>query len=90
VVDTDDLPDMFGLRRRVLLTGIVALLLFFTAAYVLTAVRASSLWLVPVLVLLHVLVTRPMLRPVREMTRLRRRLAYQAFLEQRGGQDGQP
>ena len=79
----DDVPDVLALRRRVLLAGLVTLVLFFTVAYVLTALDASSWWLLPAVVLLYVLVVRPLLAPVREVVRLRRRLAYQAFLEQR-------
>jgi small-conductance mechanosensitive channel len=78
-----DLPDVLALRRRVLLAGLVSLVLFLTVGYVLTALDASSWWLVPAVVLLYVLVVRPLLAPVREVVRLRRRLAYQAFLEQR-------
>lgn len=76
-------PDPYALRRRVLLTGVVTLVLFLTAGYLVTAAEASSLWLLPALALIWVLVVRPMMRPVREATALRRRLAYQAYLAQR-------
>ncbi|HEU0103760.1 MAG TPA: hypothetical protein VFR07_15680 [Mycobacteriales bacterium] len=81
------LLDVGALRRRVLLAAVVTFVLFLTAAYVLTALEASSLWLVLVVALLWVLVVRPMMRPVREATALRRRLAYRAYLAQRD-QDG--
>ncbi len=77
-------PDPTALRRRVLLTAGVTLLLFLTTTYVLTALELSSLWLVPVMLLVWTGVVRPLMRPVREATALRRRLAYQAFLDQRG------
>lgn len=78
-------PDPMALRRRVLLAGVVTLVLFLTTAYAITALRASSLWLLPALAVLWVLVVRPLMRPVRDATRLRRRLAYQAFLDGREG-----
>ncbi|MDP9497463.1 MAG: hypothetical protein M3P46_07345 [Actinomycetota bacterium] len=76
-------PDPLALRRRVLLTGVVSMVLFLTAAYVLTALQLSDVWLLPALVLLWVLVVRPMMAPVRAAVRLRRRLAYAAFLDAR-------
>ena len=76
-------PDPMALRRRVLLAGVVTLVLFLTTAYVLTALQASSLWLLPALAVLWVLVVRPLMRPVRDATALRRRLAFQAYLDQR-------
>lgn len=80
--------DPRGLRRRVVVTGLLTFALFLVLAYVLTAFDLSQAWLVPGLVVLWLLVTRPLLAPVREVTGLRRRLAYQAYLEQRGRQDG--
>ena len=77
------LLDVAALRRRVLLTAVVTFVLFLTAAYVLTALDASSAWLVLVVALLGLLVVRPMTAPVREALALRRRLAYQAYLDQR-------
>lgn len=75
--------DPLALRRRVLLTGVVTLVLFLTTAYAVSALAVSSGWLLLGLALIWGLVVRPMMRPVREATRLRRRLAYQAFLDQR-------
>ena len=77
-------PDVLALRRRVLLRGFVTLVLFLTVAYVLTALEASTLWLLPVMVVVWVVVVRPLMAPVRAATRLRRDLAFQAFLESRG------
>ncbi len=82
-VGDEDYPvvDMLGLRRRVLAAGVTTLVLFLVAAYLLTVIGASDLYLLVVVVVIYLLVTRPLMRPVREMTRLRRRLAYQAFLD---------
>ena len=83
--------DVLALRRRVLLTAAVTMVLFFTAAYVMTALDVSSLWLLPVMVVVWVAVVRPLMAPVRAATRLRRQLAFQAFLdtrEQEGGGRG--
>ena len=79
----DDRPvvNMLGLRRRVLAAGVVTLGLFFAIAYLLTAVGANDAYVLLAVVLIYVLVTRPLMKPVRDMTRLRRRLAYQAFLD---------
>lgn len=74
-------PDTFALRRRVLLTGVVTLALFLGYGYLLAAVEASQWWVLPGIVILYVVVVRPLMRPVREAVQLRRRLAYQAYLE---------
>lgn len=80
-----DTPDVLALRRRVLLTGLLTAVLFFALAYVLTALDAAS-WTFPVLlVVLYLLVVRPLMRPVREATALRRRLARQAWLDHKEG-----
>ena len=78
-----DAPDPDALRRRVLLAGAVALGSFFVLGYVLTAIGAPPWLLLPALFLVLVLVVRPIMAPVLAASRLRRRLAYQAFLEQR-------
>lgn len=80
--------DPLALRRRVLLAGAVALLSFFVLGYVLTAIAAPPWLLLPALLLVAVLVVRPLMAPVFAANRLRRRLAYQAFLEQREGGRG--
>lgn len=81
-------PDTYALRRRVLLTGALALGLFLGYGYLLAALEADQLWVLPGVVILYVVVVRPLLRPVREAVQLRRRLAYQAFLEQRAHDRG--
>ena len=73
--------DMLGLRRRVLAAGVVTLGLFVAIAYLLTTLGVNDGYVLLAVVLIYVLVTRPLMKPVREMTKLRRRLAYQAFLE---------
>ena len=84
----DSLLDSYALRRRVLLTGVVCLVLFLALAWSITWLGVSDAWLVIGVVLLHLLVARPLMRPVREALALRRRLAYDAFLEQRRDQQG--
>ena len=83
LADHDDRPvvDMAGLRRRVLAAGVVTLGLFVSIAYLLTTLGVNDGYVLLAVVLIYVLVTRPLMKPVREMTKLRRRLAYQAFLE---------
>ena len=76
-------PDPAALRRRVLLTAVLTLGAYLTTAYVLSVTGAPSWLLLPALVLIAVLVVRPLMAPVFAANRLRRRLAYQAFLEQR-------
>ncbi|MCW2608286.1 MAG: hypothetical protein JWO60_2979 [Frankiales bacterium] len=79
--------DAAALKRRVLLTAVLTLVLFVTATYVHTALGVSDLWLAPVVVLLYLLVVRPLMAPVRAASRLRRDLAYQAWLDMRAEQD---
>ena len=76
-------PDPQALRRRVLGTAVLTLAAFLAISYVISALGVSSGWLLPCLVLLWLLVVRPLLAPVRAANTLRRRLAYQAFLDQR-------
>ena len=76
--------DPMALRRRVLLTGVLTLGSYVALAYVLAALQAPQWFLLVGLVLLAVLVVRPLMRPVFAADRLRRRLAYQAFLDARG------
>ncbi|MGZ6793082.1 MAG: hypothetical protein ACXVFV_09020 [Mycobacteriales bacterium] len=76
-------PDTYALRRRVLLTGVVALLLFFVTAYAITWLGVSDAWLLIAMALEYLLVVRPLMHPVREALALRRRLAYQAYLDER-------
>ena len=83
MTDPSDL-DAGTLKRRVLLAAVLTLVLFVTASYVVSALGVGQGWLLAVLVLLYVGVTRPLMAPVREASALRRRLAYQAYLEGRG------
>lgn len=77
-------PDTVALRRRVLLVGLLTLALFLTLAYTIAWLEVSDAWLVVGTVLLYLVVVRPLMHPVREAVRLRRRLAYQAWLDEQG------
>ena len=79
------LLDVAALQRRVLLTAALTLTLLLAAGVVMSSVSAPGWVIVPVTVLLVAGVVRPMMRPVRAAVRLRRELAYLAFLEQRRG-----
>lgn len=87
-----DAPDTFALRRRVLLTGVVALVLYVTGLVLLDALGAPSLAALLVAAVIYVVVIRPMMRPVREAVALRRRLAFLAWSEAReaGTLDDEP
>jgi O-antigen/teichoic acid export membrane protein len=76
-------PDTYALRRRVLLVGLVSLLLFFAVAYAIAWLEVSDAWLIIGMALIYLLVVRPLMQPVREAVRLRRRLAYQAYLDEK-------
>ena len=77
-------PDTYALRRRVLLAGLVSLVLWLSLAWTIAWLEVSDAWLVIGTVLLYLLVTRPLMHPVREAVKLRRRLAYQAWLDEKG------
>ena len=72
-------PDPEALRRRVLLAGAVALGAFFVLGYVLTAVGAPPVLLLPALLLVVLLLVRPIMAPVLQADRERRRRAYASF-----------
>jgi type IV secretory pathway TrbD component len=76
-------PDPAALRRRVLLTGLLTLALFLVVAYVVSSAGASDWWLVIAMVAVYGAVIRPLMAPVRNASRLRRSLAYQAFLDRK-------
>ena len=76
-------PDTFALRRRVLVVGFVAVLLFIAASWTVAWLEVDDAWLLIVMALLYLAVIRPLMRPVRDAIKLRRRLAYQAWLETR-------
>ena len=80
-------PDPGALRRRVLLTGVLALALYVVALFVLDSFGAPSWYALVAAALIWFFVVRPLMQPVRDAVRLRRRLAYQAWLEQREEQD---
>lgn len=86
-MDEPGLVNTSALRRRVLLTGVVCLVLFLLLAYAIAWLEVADAWLMLSVGLLYLLVARPMLRPVREAIALRRRLAYDAYLDQRSDRD---
>ena len=79
------LLDVTTLQRRVLLTGVVTMVLFLAAGVALSSLELPGWYVLPIAVLLYAFVVRPMMQPVRDAVRLRRSLAYQAFLDQRRG-----
>ena len=82
-----DTPDVAALKRRVLLTGVLTLLTWVSAVVVLDALGLGPFFAVVAAVLIYLLVVRPLMRPVRDAVRLRRRLAYQAWLDSRDDAD---
>jgi type IV secretory pathway TrbD component len=81
-VDTSPVaPDPSALRRRVLLTGLLTFALFLVIAFVVATAGVSDWWLVIAMVAVYGAVIRPLMAPVRNASRLRRSLAYQAFLD---------
>ncbi|HTL24703.1 MAG TPA: hypothetical protein VL281_11790 [Mycobacteriales bacterium] len=77
-------PDVNALKRRVLLTGLLSLVLFFATGWAVAALDVAGAWFLIALALEYLLVVRPLMRPVREAVKLRRRLAYQAWLDEKG------
>jgi hypothetical protein len=76
-------PDVAALQRRVLLTAALTLGTWVVALVVLDALGLGPLFAVLAAVVIYVVVVRPLMRPVRDAVRLRRRLAHQAWLERR-------
>ncbi len=76
-------PDTYALRRRVLLTAVVAMALFLAIGWVIAWLEVDEAWLLICMALLYLLVVRPMLKPVRDAIKLRRRLAYSAYLAEK-------
>ena len=76
-------PDSYALRRRVLLTAVVGFVLFLAIGWVVAWLHVADAWLLIGMALVYLLVVRPMLRPVREAIKLRRRLAYSAYLAEK-------
>jgi hypothetical protein len=85
---TFEVPDTYALRRRVLLAGVLSLLLFLAVAYSIAWLEVADAWLLIAMALIYLLVTRPLMRPVRDAIKLRRRLAYEAWRDERGPTDG--
>jgi hypothetical protein len=87
-----DTPDTAALRRRVLLTGVLTLAAWIGVVVLLDALRLGPFFAVLAAAILYLLVIRPLMRPVRDAVKLRRRLAYQAWLDGRdetgGGERG--
>ncbi len=81
-------PDTYALRRRVLLVAACVLPLYFASAFLITWLGVSDAWLLVALALIYLLVARPLMRPVRDAIALRRRLAYQAWLDEKGRTEG--
>jgi hypothetical protein len=81
-------PDAGALKRRVLWVGVLSLVLWFSLAWTIAWLEVADAWLLIGTVLLYLLVTRPLMHPVREAVKLRRRLAYQAWLDEKGDQSG--
>lgn len=80
-------PDVGALRRRVLLAGVVTFALYLASTVVVFALNVSSLWLLLAILVIFLAVTRPLMSPVFAALRLRRRLAFRAFLEMREEQE---
>ena len=76
-------PDTYALRRRVLLTGVVGLVLFLVLGWFVAWLGVAEAWLLIAMAIVYFAVLRPMMRPVREAIRLRRRLAYSAYLAEK-------
>lgn len=81
-------PDTYALRRRVLLIAVLVVPLWLAASFTIYWLGVSDAWLLVVIALLYLTVIRPLMRPVRDAIRLRRRLAYDAWLEERRRQEG--
>lgn len=77
-------PDTNALKRRVLWTGLLSLVLFFATGWTVTKLDVSQAWFLIALVIEYLLIVRPLMHPVREAIKLRRRLAYQAWLDEKG------
>lgn len=76
-------PDPSSLRRRVLLTGLLSFPLFVAVAYLVASSGLPDWCLLVGVALVYAVLIRPMMRPVRAASKLRRSLAYQAFLDAR-------
>jgi hypothetical protein len=77
-------PHTNALKRRVLCVGVLSFALWLSLAWTIAWLEVSDAWLVIGTVVLYLLITRPLMHPVREAIKLRRRLAYQAWLDEKG------
>ena len=82
------LLDSGALKRRVLLSGLLTLVSWFVASYLLFAAGLPGWTMIGALVLLWALLVRPLMAPVRASVRMQRQLAYQAFLLQKEQERG--
>lgn len=82
-----DVPDSYALRRRVLLTGLIAVALWVAATYGIYLLGVSDAWVLIAIALIYLVAIRPMMRPVREAIKLRHRLAYDAYRSEREAAD---
>lgn len=80
-------PDPNALKRRVMLVGLLSIVLFFATGSLVAWLDVDQAWFLIVLALEYLLVVRPLMRPVRDAIKLRRRLAYQAWLDEKGRQE---
>ena len=80
--------DTSSLRRRVLLVGLISFIAFFAISITITSTGLADWLVLPAVVLLYLLVIRPLMAPVRDAIRLRRAVAYQAFLAQKQADGG--
>jgi hypothetical protein len=77
-------PDPAALRRRILLTGLVSFAVFLVVAYGVASSGLPDWWLLVAMAVVYGVVIRPLMQPVRDASKLRRSLAYQAFLDSKG------
>jgi len=80
-------PDPHAHKRRVLGVGLLAIVIFFATGSLVAWLDVDQGWFLIALALEYLLVVRPLMRPVREAVKLRRRLAYQAWLDEKGRQE---
>lgn len=83
-------PDTYALRRRVLLAGVVTFGVFLGVAWLLFRLQVSDAWLLVSMVPIYLFVMRPLMRPVRDAIGLRRRLAYESWLDDRPDPEERP
>jgi hypothetical protein len=83
-------PDTYALRRRVLLAAVLSVLAFLPMTVIVAwmnpdqgDVNRFDGLLIPWIGIVYLCVTRPLMRPVREAIKLRRRLAYSAYLAEK-------